>query len=86
MVLMVNANFTIKMAYLSSGVYTERLLLTSPLPLGRTWQQLHLNASPAMTDSAQFVLVFESASAGPGTEAAMISDVKLLNGTCRDVG
>lgn len=85
-ILMANANFTVSMAYLNSSFYTEHLLLSSPLALGRTWHRLYLNVSPMMTASEPFVLVLESAAASPGTEAAMINDIKLLNGTCRDLG
>lgn len=85
-ILMANANFTVSMAYLNGSTYMEHLLLSSPLALGRTWHRLYLNASPMMTGSGQFVLVLESAAASSGTESAMINDIKLLNGTCRDLG
>lgn len=84
--LMAASNFTLKMAYLLNQVYTERLLLASPRPLGGRWHKIYITLSPLMSNYKPFVVVFETAAAAPRMDAAIINDIRMLNGSCRSIG
>lgn len=80
-----NANITILKSFLSvDGMYSERRLFASALPLGQAWHRLWISIAPSVANQ-KFAAVIETA-ISEGIVAMAVSDVSLAAGNCRLLG
>ena len=81
-----NANITILTSFLNDvGIYSERRLFSSALPLGEAWHRLRLNIAPSVPYQT-FAAVIETAISEVSIVATAVAEVRLYAGICRLLG